>query len=156
MPIKNVAHLSFLCLIFVSLVLVGCTPHAYNKGIASSGPPPARPNLSSGKLMLFGGEDHMTYLGCLNCSEFTSDSVFNKYGAHGSAYASESIWNHYSEYGSSYSNEGACNPYATDPPVIVDSEGKFYGRLTANAYHHQLGSGSEYREWLLGEVCQRD
>ncbi len=153
---KSITHPSFLCLLLTSLLLVGCTPHAYHSGIASAETSPARPNVPTGKLMIFGGEDHRTYLGCLNCSEFTVDSVFNKYGTHGSAYASESIWNYYSEYGSRYSGEGACNPYAADPPVIGDAEGKFYGRLTANAYHYQLGLGSKYREWLLGEVCQHD
>lgn len=31
------------------------------------------------KYMLFGGESHNTYLGCLNCSEYDSDSNFNKF-----------------------------------------------------------------------------
>jgi hypothetical protein len=105
------------------------------------------------KLMIFGGQDHKTYLGCLNCSEYAADSVLNKYGRNGSEYSSDSIWNHYSQYGSQYSNEGACNPYASDPPVIVDEEGKYYGRLTLNIYHSELGMGSKLRGWLNQEVC---
>ena len=49
------------------------------------------------KLMVFGGADHRTYLGCLNCSQFAVDSVLNEYGQHGSRYSSESIWNHYGD-----------------------------------------------------------
>src|SRR4051812_16640371 len=82
------------------------------------------------KLMVFGGLDHKTYLGCLSCNEFEYDSVFNKYGPHGSAFGFESIFNHYSEYGSKYSMYSACAEVAFDPPVVVDKKGSFYGRLT--------------------------
>jgi hypothetical protein len=104
------------------------------------------------KLMIFGGPNHKTYLGCLNCSEYATDSVFNTYGK-GSRYASETIWNHYSEFGSAYSTYGACNGYAIDPPVIVDEAGDFYGRLTLNRYHSQLGAGVNWMEWLSTTVC---
>jgi hypothetical protein len=105
------------------------------------------------KLMIFGGEDHKTYLGCLNCSESASDSVRNKFGENGSPYSSHSIWNHYSDYGSRYSSDGACNPYANDPPVIVDQDGKYYGRLSLNKYHSELGIGAKIYDWLKGDVC---
>lgn len=80
---------------------------------------PAANNIPQVKLMIFGGEGHKTYLGCLSCSEYATDSVFNQYGNYGSRYAIDSVWNHYSDFGSRYSNYGACNPYANDPPVIV-------------------------------------
>jgi len=107
------------------------------------------------KLMIFGGENHRTYLGCLSCSEYSTDSVSNTYGSHGSRYATESVWNHYNELGSAYSTFGACNLYATDPPVIVDSDGNFYGRLTLNTYHNQLGIGVKYHDWLEHTVCEK-
>lgn len=106
------------------------------------------------KLMIFGGTDHKNYLGCLNCSEHSADSVLNEYGTHGNAYGADSIWNHYSTYGSAYSSQGACNAYATDPPVIVDQDGNFYGRLTLNEYHSQIGIGRRYIEWLRTRVCE--
>lgn len=109
---------------------------------------------SSSKLMIFGGMDHKTYLGCLNCSEYASDSVLNQYGTNGSPYSSNSIWNPYSEFGSAYSNYSACNSYASDPPVIVDHNGSFYGRLTLNRYHPQLGAGAKYFGWLSENVCK--
>ena len=109
---------------------------------------------SSAKLMIFGGMDHKTYLGCLNCNEYAPDSVFNSYGTNGSQYSSSSIWNPYSEFGSAYSNYGVCNSYASDPPVIVDQNGSFYGRLTLNRYHPQLGAGARYFGWLSSSVCK--
>lgn len=29
---------------------------------------------------LYGGKDHDVYLGCLNCSSYNSDSIWNEYG----------------------------------------------------------------------------
>ncbi len=107
----------------------------------------------SGEMMIFGGEGHKTYLGCLNCSEYDTDSVSNQFGDHGSRYSSDSILNHYGQYGSPYSAESACNEYATDPPVIVDASGRFYGRLTLNRYNAELGAGASLMGWLA-EVCK--
>jgi hypothetical protein len=32
--------------------------------------------------------------------------------------------------------------------VIVDESGRFYGRLTLNRYHPQLGVGASFMAWL--------
>jgi len=79
--------------------------------------------------------------------------VWNKYGSSGSPYSAESIFNHYSQFGSPYSTESACNPYATDPPVIVDGDGKYYGRLTLNRYATGIGIGTEDMGWLAA-ACE--
>lgn len=105
------------------------------------------------KLMIFGGMGHRTYLGCLNCSQYASDSVYNEYGHYGSPYSADSVFNQYSEYGSPYSDESACDLYANDPPVIVDQDGRFYGRLTLNAYHPQASNNESVLEWLA-IVCR--
>lgn len=86
-------------------------------------------------LLLFGGTGHKTFLGCLNCSKYDSGSVCNKYGEHGSKYAADSIWNKYGNFGSKYSSESPWNKYASEPPVIVDEAGNFYGYLTANSFN---------------------
>jgi hypothetical protein len=104
--------------------------------------------------MVFGGVDHKTYLGCLNCNEYASDSILNAYGTHGSAFSTESIWNHFSEYGSEFSTYSACSASASDPPVIVDGTGAYYGRLSINQYHSQLGAGAKYHDWLTETVCK--
>jgi len=117
-------------------------------------PPPPAPaaypvaSQPQAKLMIFGGSGHKVYLGCLNCSEFANDSVKNSFGPHGSAFAEESIFNHFGQYGSPYSSESACNEFAIDPPVIVDGNGRFYGRLTLNSLNSELGIGAKLMGWL--------
>ena len=105
------------------------------------------------KMMVFGGQGHRTYLGCLSCSRYDAESVFNEYGTHGSQYSAESIMNPYSEFGSVYSATSACNPYASDPPVIVDGNGAYYGRLTVNTSRSDGPPNQELRAWLAA-ACE--
>lgn len=105
------------------------------------------------KLMIFGGRGHKTYLGCLSCNAYSSESVFNKYGTYGSSYSTTSILNHYSTFGSKYSTYSACNPYASDPPIVVDDNGTYYGRLTVNIYLSDLYSNQNTQTWLRTVVC---
>jgi len=81
------------------------------------------------KLMLFSGHD---YLGCLNCSAFASDSVCNSFGTYGNSFSSTSIWNSFGSYGSRFESRSPWNSFATSPPVVVDSNGGFYGYFTLN------------------------
>lgn len=145
-------HFCALCAL-IAVVTFGCSDAA-RRNIAAAAQGAAATSTQAEKLMLFGGIDHKTYLGCLNCSEYTSDSVFNQFGQHGSRYSSESIWNHFNDYGSAYSTYGACNAYASDPPVIVGNSGKYYGRLTRNKFHAELGAGANYYSWLSRTVCE--
>jgi hypothetical protein len=87
-------------------------------------------------LLLFGGSDHRTFLGCLNCGKYDSGSVCNKYGSAGSKYSSDSIWNRYGNFGSKYSGDSPWNKYSSTAPIIVDSSGRSYGYFSANKYHH--------------------
>jgi hypothetical protein len=98
---------------------------------------------------------HSIFLGCITCSEFSTDSIENKFGPHGSSFSSDSIFNHFSEYGSQFSNYSACNSFASDPPVIVDKDGHYYGRLTINTLHPEIGAGRDkcIQAWLAG-VCR--
>ena len=97
------------------------------------------------ELLLFGGEGHDVFLGCLTCGKYDSGSVWNKYGSHGSRYSAESIWNPYGTYGSKYSSVSPWNRYGQSPPVIVDREGSFYGYFTTNLHLHNRTK----IEWLL-------
>jgi hypothetical protein len=101
------------------------------------------------KLMIFGGAGHRVYLGCLNCPSTDTDSVLNSYGTHGNTYSSQSILNHLGDFGSGYSTYSACNEYASDPPVVVDGTGRFYGRLTLNQYHPQAPHSPQVLGWLV-------
>ena len=85
-------------------------------------------------LHLYGGKGHDKYLGCLNCSDVSSNSIWNEFGEYGSSYNSNSIWNEYGTYGSEYSSTSPWNEYASDPPVVVDRDGNFYGYLCMNEY----------------------
>jgi hypothetical protein len=85
-------------------------------------------------LLLFGDADRKTFLGCLNCSDFDSGSVCNQFGQSGSEFSGTSIWNEFSNFGSEFSSYSPWNQFSTAGPVIVDKDGNFYGRLTANQF----------------------
>jgi hypothetical protein len=85
-------------------------------------------------LLLFGGDGHKVFLGCLNCSASSQGSVCNKYGA-GSKYDANSIWNKYGNFGSKYSQDSPWNKYSSSAPIIVDKDGKSYGYFSTNKYH---------------------
>lgn len=131
-------------------VLVGCSPafwQGFSQGLSGS----SGQGVVVHKLMVFGGPGHKTYLGCLSCNEYDQESIFNDYGKFGSDYSAQSIHNHFSNFGSAYSSSSACNPYASDPPVIVDEQGRYYGRLTVNTYRSD-GPKGELATWLAA-VC---
>lgn len=83
-------------------------------------------------LHIYGGQNHDQYLGCLNCNDYDNNSIWNEYGTYGSNYNSMSIWNAYGTYGGEYNNNSPWNPYGTNPPVVVDKNGDFYGYFTVN------------------------
>lgn len=88
----------------------------------------------SQELYIYGGDDHKTKLGCLTCSKYDSESIWNIYGDYGSKYSSNSIWNKYGDFGSKYSSSSPWNAYSSTPPVVVDMDGNFYGYLTTDKY----------------------
>jgi len=105
------------------------------------------------ELLIFGGSSHDVFLGCLTCNQFSSDSVLNEFGTYGSSYSAKSIWNEYGQYGGSYGMYSPCNPYASNPPVVVDRSGGFYGYLTVNEFHRQRITSPSILEWLETQVC---
>ena len=95
-------------------------------------------NIPSGTILLiYGGQDHKDYLGKINASKYDSESIWNEYGKYGSRYNSKSIWNEYGTYGSKYNSYSPFNDYASNPPILVDNNGKFYGYFTSNKYKSQ-------------------
>jgi hypothetical protein len=93
-------------------------------------PPPT--SSCGGQLIVYASDE--TYLGCISCSTYSSDSIFNLYGSYGSPYSLTSVNNQYSPYGSPYSATSACNSYTSSPPSIFDEAGCYYGRLSVNPY----------------------
>jgi len=112
------------------------------------------PSKAQDALLLYGGSEHKTFLGCLNCSKTDPNSVHNLYGTYGNAYSGTSIFNHFSEYGSAYSATSACGTYASDPPVVVNQQGQSYGRLTLNLYAPGAVTTRNVVEWLRNVVCE--
>ncbi len=88
--------------------------------------------LSAQTLLLYGGKNRDTFLGCLNCPSYDTKSIWCSYGDFGSTYGTKSIWTTYGDYGSTYSSYSPWTSYADKPPVVVDSDGNFYGYLTIN------------------------
>jgi len=86
-------------------------------------------------LMLFGGDSHKVYLGDLTSSKFDKDSVWNQFGEHGNPFNTNCIWNNFGPYGGEFSNDSPFNEFASNPPVIVDVKGNFYGYFTANRFY---------------------
>jgi hypothetical protein len=74
-----------------------------------------------------------TFLGTFE-SEYSQNSIYNKYGKYGSKYNSNCILNKYDKYGDDYSNSSPFNKYATDAPGLYDRYGDFYGTLSINKY----------------------
>jgi hypothetical protein len=136
----------------LGLAHAGCSA-AFYEGLSNGLAAPSGSSMPAGRIMVFGGEGHDTYLGCLSCPEYAQDSLFNEYGPHGSTYSSNSIFNPYSQYGSRYAAYSACNPYASDPPVVVDQDGHYYGRLTVNRYSSDRFGDVDLDAWLEA-VCQ--
>lgn len=96
---------------------------------------------SQNALLLFAGQgsskSHTTFLGCLNCAPTDPSSIFNVNGQYGSTFGLNSIWNKNSQYGSEFGLHSPFNINSTNPPVIVDKIGGFYGYLTINQYYNK-------------------
>ncbi len=88
------------------------------------------------KTMLFGGAGNKEYLGCLDCNEFSSDSICNGFGKYGNEFSSSGIFNEFAGYGNEFSSKSPWNEFSTsrEVPVLVDENGKFYGYFTINEH----------------------
>jgi hypothetical protein len=76
-----IKHFTTFPILGLFLVVMGaCSPAARQRaGAVVSGAAPGAVGASAAqtvsKLMIFGGQDHKTYLGCLNCNGYATDSV---------------------------------------------------------------------------------
>lgn len=108
--------------IFVALFATSCSKE------------PIGAELPSTTLYIYGGRNESVYLGKLNASKFDSESIWNQFGEYGSYLRTESIWNEYGTYGSELSSYSPFNDLASNPPVLRDKNGNFYGYFTSNKY----------------------
>lgn len=88
--------------------------------------------LSAQTILIFGGRDHDVFLGILNANPYNSKSIWNDYSTYGNMYNSSSIWNSYGTYGNEYSSYSPWNDYSSEVPVLVDSEGNYYGKFNSS------------------------
>ncbi len=96
----------------------------------------AREQMSTNQaLLLFGGNGHKTFLGCLNCGKSDEGSICNKFGTYGSKFNEGSIWNNFGTYGSKFNEGSPWNKFSTSAPIIVDKNGNSYGYFSANKFH---------------------
>jgi hypothetical protein len=102
-------------------------------------------------ILIFAGANHDQFLGCLTCSKHASDSVLNQWSEYGSRWSSTSIFNRWGQFGGRWATHSPCNPYSSDPPVLVDRAGNFYGYLTIGQ-HPQANREPPLIAWLSG-VC---
>lgn len=148
--------LFIISLLFV-LQIIGCTARNaadFMQGFSQGYSRTTYQNKSiRAKHMLFGGVNNSVYLGCLNCSEYESDSILNTYGNYGNSYGPFSIWNLNGIYGSRFSQYSPWNQYASNPPIIVDQNGNFYGYFTVNKFHSNRTRIPAYLNFL--EDAQR-
>ena len=89
----------FLVVTCVSISLVGCSRAAWQAAAQGAAVGASASSAPTG-LLLFGGQDHKTFLGCLNCNEMSQSSVFNQF-TYGSPYG-QTIFNHYAQFGSEF------------------------------------------------------
>ena len=88
------------------------------------------------EILLFGGNNHDEFLGCLDCNRLDSDSICNKFGTYGSLFSSDSIFNRFGTYGSRFNSSSPWNRFSSSNsvPVAVDRQGASYGYFTINRF----------------------
>ncbi len=113
------------------------------------------------KIMLFGGRAHNIYLGCLNCDKSAPDSIFNEFGPYGHCPGpfSDNIYcrGSFKEFGSTglFHDQSACGDNPTDPPVIVDEQGSYYGRFSlGGAFGHRDSICSLLSRFYNSDSCE--
>lgn len=121
-------------------------------------------NMREPKLMIFGGRGHKVYLGCLSCDQIAPDSIFNKRGYYGRCPGLLMGDNLFcrgllSNYGSKglVSNTSACNSCASDPPIIVDEQGYYYGRFSITSicgHRDSVCAFGHFRDTAICEVVK--
>jgi hypothetical protein len=92
---------------------------------------------SAQKVYILGGENRDIFLGCITCTLFHDESIWNKNGIYGTPNNDLSIWSEFSEYGNEFSNYSPWNEFASRPPALYDDEGNFYGYFTRNVYYKE-------------------
>jgi hypothetical protein len=111
---------------------------------------------------IFGGADHKTFLGCLTCASSDDDSIFNPGGkfGHCGGLAFDNLYCHslLSAFGGGglvAEATSACGPGSTNPPVLVDPHGQYYGRFSIGTFlGHQDSVCSTLSQFHHDALCR--
>ena len=85
------------------------------------------------EIIVMGGRNQDTFLGCITCGEHDVDSVWNQYGRHGWQ-NKFGTWNRFGQHANPYGANSACNQYGSQGPILVDRQGNYYGHLSVNEH----------------------
>ena len=121
---KSCPFTSLICALGIGLFLLCSAPACHAQS-------------SKNQLLIFGGKDHKTFLGCLNCVENSPTSVCNENGRFGWDLQPDSIWNQNGKFGSDISPTSPWNDLGRNPPLLKGSDGATYGYLTTNTLNRK-------------------
>ena len=99
------------------------------------------------EVLIMGGRNQDEFIGCLTCGDFDSDSVWNKFSRHGWG-NKFGTWNQFGEHKGQFGSNSACNEFASNPPVLVDRRGNYFGELTVNQYRNGSVCGASGNQQL--------
>lgn len=123
----------------------------------------SRPTLAQGaitqpRMLIYAGPLHREYLGCLNCDQYDVNSVWDGHSPFG--------WDndfpnfsHFATYRLAHGHYSACDPLAPDPPILVDTSGKGYGRLNVSTTRADSICGPQGAQGIcqtLTAMCNRN
>ena len=111
----------------------------------------ATSNAQNPPLYLFGGQGHKEFLGCLNCDSIHPKSVWNEMSQFG--FKNDfGVWNPFGQFINQFSSYSMCNEFSTDSPIIVDENGRAYGRMSINEFAPGSVCGATGNERLCRAV----
>ncbi len=88
----------------------------------------------SKEILIYGGQGHKQFLGCLICSELSSDSICNGFATFGNEFSSDGMFNEFSGFGNEFNSSSPWNEFSlsNSVPILVDRDANFYGYFTVN------------------------
>lgn len=99
---------------------------------APTEPPAPPPGTTYGSTLIAGDGQ---YLGTVTCSEYETDSIFNRYGSYGSKFSTTSIWNKFGTYGGKFGSNSPFNKYSLSPPELTQAY-SLQAYLSVSASHY--------------------
>jgi len=113
------------------------------------------------KIMIFGGSGHDTYLGCLDCPASARDSIFNEQGDYGRCAGGDNLFcrGDFAKFSPTggFNKFSACASGASDPPVIEDQQGTYYGRFSVGGpfgHNDAVCSSLVFTKFNNADLCK--